>query len=923
MSDLIKQQSKKRIIEDLENLSPVDFENVGHNVVCCLEKSKQFRHPGVNKDNIPIKGSVDTISQDGFVVAEYSIDKEYFKTSEKPIHDINHAFITQPQCNKLYLLSSQIMPPSYFTSIKDTDEYKNFSKKSKIYFYGANEIAEEIIRQSENLQVQNLFCYYLTSYSNYVEQYECFGKLPQQDEEYISNFVIQDAIKKHFKTNNICILNGVSGSGKTQAAIEFAKNLGKEVIWVNGSDFEQASTFSSVKAGRNGNAFNIAGFFNTGDKLLIIDDIKKQVTKENFAELSTGLNNKGFIFCTSQLHLQNEIYLPIPSFSKEMIQKLLQEESDFICSKENQEIYEICKNSPMGLKYIRSAYAQVCSFRDRNEFYKDILVDIISVTDDKCESLIKKIVGKISDDSTKELLEFICSIDVAGFNNDILYKLLKLKRKTIEDLSLLYPEQSYNVFSIHDLVKKALRKHDDESNIKYLDFMNSEVAKLKGEMTTPILHQAYLNRSLFQSFLQQNFDDKFIWLYYLILQTNGEERKLVTDIFKDKEIMSDTLLPELLCIIDSNENYLISKSYSSSEEKNNLYKIWIASLKKAANLFKENNEALIGIFHHLGKAYRRNGECDNARECFEKVLSIKPNNYETWNQIINLGSTKNVSKELQNLGSEYFKKMLLQIQNDFESVTLRIKLAFVTFANYGNYKTIVNNPECLKLFASIIRKSYLNGFEQIYEAFVSFIRLYSYEYNEQIKNLFESISSIVLIDINYKILSHFSDFLDAFSTIFELEDEKYQDEIKPIILSVINTGVQEDLPDFEKRAVLKAYNSIGLSEKNIEYFIKNCAKKTYSKGDFYSLYHYAKALCLQNRYEDSLNVCKILRNLNAGFNLSNTYEIEGVCYKKLERFNEAISSFQMAIDLTSEGKYKNALQGLLNECKNIFDRGNK
>lgn len=59
------------------------------------------------------------------------------------------------------------------------------------------------------------------------------------------------------------------------------------------------------------------------------------------------------------------------------------------------------------------------------------------------------------------------------------------------------------------------------------------------------------------------------------------------------------------------------------------------------------------------------------------------------------------------------------------------------------------------------------------------------------------------------------------------------------------------------------------------------------------------------------------------FNLSNTYEIEGVCYKKLERINEAISSFQMAIDLTSEGKYRNALQGLLNECKNIFEGGKK
>lgn len=913
MSDLVKIQSINRIINDLQSLSSSDFENVGHNVVCLLE-NKVFRHSGVNKDNQPVKGSVDTISQDGIVVAEYSIDKEYFKSSKKPLHDLNHAFKTQKQCKKLYLISNQEMPPSYCNKIEESEDFKQYIRKADILFYGVKELAEEIYKKSEDLTVRDLFCYYLTSYSNYVEQYECFGRVPQQDSDYITNPEIQEALKNHFKTNNICILNGVSGSGKTQSSIEFAKKSDREVIWLNGPDFENAQTLSSVKAGRNGNAFNIAGAFNTGNKLLIIDDLKRKVSGSSFEELQAGLDRGSCILCTSQIHNDDDIYLTIPSFSKNLISKILKEEPDFVCSEENQEIYEICKNSPIALKYISNTYNSVPKFQARNDFYKDILSDVDSITNDKCESLIQKIIEKITDESTRKLLSFICSIDIDGFNTEILYKLLKIKMKNLEDLSILFPERAYNVLHIHDFVRKALHECGDCSNINYLNFMTSVVKELNGKMTTSILHQAYLSRPLFKSYLKPEINKDLIWLYYLMLQINGDEREFTALLFKDKQITEQTIFPELLCIIDSNETFLLSETKEESD-KAKVYQNWIRALENVLKIFHSNNEYLAEIYHHLGKAYRRSRRYSDAKSCFDKVLAIRPNSYETWNQIINLGCSRNAPDNLQKIGKEYYEKLLLQVKQTPSSVTLRIKLALVTFSNYRQYKNIAQKAENIEIFSNIIRQSYLQGFEQIYESFVSFVRLYGYNHPLETKKLFESISSIILIDANYKNIEKFSDFLDAFSSVYELIDEhQKKEEIKAVLLSVVNSSLHEKINSFEKRAILKTYCSVNEAKMAIKYFEKNCNKnEQYCKDDFYLLYYYAKALYMENKYEESLDICKNIENLNSSFNLNNTYELEAYCYKDLKRLDKARDYINKAINLTENGKYKDSLINVLNE----------
>lgn len=913
MSNLIKQQSVKRIIEDLQTLSPVDFENVGHNVICYIEKSTSFRHPGINKDNIPVKGSVDTISQEKNIVAEYSIEKDYFKTSNKPLHDLQHVYDTQKNCKRLYLLSSNVLPPSY--SLDDNDEYKKYKSCFEIYFYGAKEIAEEIYKQSQDLKIRDIFCYYLTSYSAYINQYECFGKIPTLSNDYISNQKIQISLMNHFKTQKICILNGVSGAGKTQAVIEFANSCDKEVIWMTGKDFESATSLSSIKAGRNGIAFNISGYFNTGNKLLVIDNLQQKVSQGRFAELKPGLEKECIILCTSQLHSNDEIYLPISSFDKSLIKKILKEEVDFVCYKENEEIYRVCQNSPIALKYIRNAYSTLSKNYSRNSFYCDILSDITSIENDKCEILIKKITERITDDKTMDLLSFICSIKVSGFDTSILYDLIKTRKNNLESISILYPEQEYNILHIHDLVRKALAK-DNDSNEKYLEYLNSLVASQNGKMTTAILHQAYLSRTLLSQFLEKEINNNLLWLYYLILQINGTERSKVVSLFKDSKINTNTTLPELLCIIDSNENQLLH----DKETKEIEYNKWITSLQNAIQLFAGNDIYLLNIYHHLGKAYRRHGELNFAKDYFEKVLELNPNYFETWNQIINLGTKSSATIDLQNFGKEYFEKMLTQIMNSSESVTLRIKLAFITFSNSSRYRNIIKKYSCIELFSKIITQSYLQGFEQIYEAFVSFVRLYGYTNPNETRELFDSINSILLIDTKYTKINNFSDFLDSFATIYSIHDDSTVKEgIKFILITVINSAITKDINDFEKRAILKTYVGLDLIDDALNYFENNCIKESYSKDDFYSLYYYAKALYQKHEYWKSLNICEKIEKIGSSFNLNNTFEIKALCYRELKQIDKAIRILKVAIDLTENEKYKNSLGKMLEQFLAIQD----
>jgi hypothetical protein len=129
------------------------------------------------------------------------------------------------------------------------------------------------------------------------------------------------AIRDHFEQgNHVCLLSGLSGSGKTQAAIDYLKHEGKNYenyLWITGSDWKQDTSLSSIQRARGGVAVNVAGIFNGYKTLLVIDSLERELIENSLDDLSKGLELGGRVLVTSQLNPASKSVLHMPTVSAE------------------------------------------------------------------------------------------------------------------------------------------------------------------------------------------------------------------------------------------------------------------------------------------------------------------------------------------------------------------------------------------------------------------------------------------------------------------------------------------------------------------------------------------------------------------------------------------------------------------------------
>ena len=231
---------KKRIIKDLMSeiscLGATELELVGHNVVGIREGNKMVHH-GINKDYKPVGYTVDSFSEDSMVVAEYSTEQGYFENKDnspkknapsftKIEKDIQHALDhRKPQGpDRIYLITNQEEPPSFRAKFNVTPIGRTHG--GKLVFLDARELAKEVYQQStNNPDCAAFYRQYFPGFSQDLDNYEYYGKLPAPCDGHIYDQGINDALAKHFGVKSVCVLHGVSGSGKTQAAIGFVRHV--------------------------------------------------------------------------------------------------------------------------------------------------------------------------------------------------------------------------------------------------------------------------------------------------------------------------------------------------------------------------------------------------------------------------------------------------------------------------------------------------------------------------------------------------------------------------------------------------------------------------------------------------------------------------------------------------------------------------
>lgn len=126
---LLREMCIENVKKVLESLDSTRFEKMCYVLIDYIT-GERLHHRGENIQGDAVGYTVDSYSDDGRIVGEYSVDKKYFSDLKKPKQDIMHACKEFPGLERLYLCVGIMSTPSQGTDMANL--CKEYEKKYKI-----------------------------------------------------------------------------------------------------------------------------------------------------------------------------------------------------------------------------------------------------------------------------------------------------------------------------------------------------------------------------------------------------------------------------------------------------------------------------------------------------------------------------------------------------------------------------------------------------------------------------------------------------------------------------------------------------------------------------------------------------------------------------------------------------------------------
>lgn len=277
----------------------------------------------------------------------------------------------------------------------------------------------------------NFYKDYFPNFAQEFENYEYYGKIPSLCDNFCRDTKVLDKIDQFFqKTTPICLLYGVSGSGKTQTAIEYVHYKASEFqnyIWIAGDDWPAETSLSAIQRTRGGIPINVVGLFNKSKTIFIIDSLERDVNVNDFSELSEDVaicilgekRNEGVV--------------------KQVAKK--------------------CKGFPIMLSTIRNMvlYEGV----NREELYSEVLANPEELVTSDGVSLFRTVLSKLSP-KTRERLINLANTGTTMFDIDFVrFYCGVLACNALQKLSILISTNIPGIVKIHDLICVAMMEKDE------------------------------------------------------------------------------------------------------------------------------------------------------------------------------------------------------------------------------------------------------------------------------------------------------------------------------------------------------------------------------------------------------------------------------------------------------------------------------
>ena len=928
MFEHIKKRIIKGLIEEISCLDAAGIELVGHNYISQRENQPLIHH-GLNKDYMPSGYTVDTFSDDSSIVGEYSAEKGYFDYSgekDSPIYskinkDILHALGHKGESDpdKIYLISNQEENSSFRAKFNATQIGQQHAER--LIIIDARELAKGVYKQSiSNPDSADYYKQYFPTFSQNMDNYEYFGKLPNACDGYVYADEINDAISHHFESgNSICVLHGISGSGKTQSAIDFVRRnklIFPNYIWVGGEDWNSDASLSSVQRSRGGAPVNVAGLFNSEKSILVFDNFRSSLEESAFEELRSGFEKGGVVLVTSQVSVpQSSIYLSIPQLSIVSALELLGEtvsSTSELC----REFISRCRFSPLILSMTKKLGHE--QGIDKETIYREILDEPELVDDSTGASIVRRIFSGLPK-SSLDALRKIANSGINSHDIEFLRKFIGVLRcNSLQKLSILVPDNTTGVLRIHDLISIAVQDKLDSSPL--VSSIEDFISLNAGDMTPSVLRQIHLCSDLiFEEHLRRGARD-IDWLHYSLLQLEGDIKVELHSEMHEITLAESDSLQKIKSVIDAKEIH--SYTIDDNEARKSYY-------SDCANLYDEllkknvSEDIQLELLHHKGKSLRRSGMYPEALDSFNQLLELKPEWHATYGQIAHLGTQNGVEKDVKDAGEKAMRTLLGFIQDELFSVPLRVSLAALArLRSYGKIVREINEQQdSVKRLADVISISALEGLDQFYEAFVSFTSMFGYKHSIACVRIAESIPELIAIPPNQVEKRQWLSACEALTNSSVAAGRENNERLAKLLidsaLSFANKiSDNEQLRSYDGRCVAKTYN-IGLEpEKSIMAITKVPSEEV----NHWLLYEKTKAYLElgEDNYEDALSSAKecfssAKNDEKASARISIYHDILSSCYMKLDDHENATRELREAIENCSNEKYRADLELKLNE----------
>lgn len=913
MYNKIRQRIENNLIDEIKNLSATDLEYVGNHMLSVSEKVSLVHH-GTNKEGRVCGYTVDSFSQDVSIVGEYSVQKDYFtdyvnvngQGSYRKIHkDVVHAVtFSNSTVKKIYLITSQEEIPSFRKKFNKTRDF--LENGDMLHILDARLLAQEIYKQTVDcVENMNFYRDYFPNFVQEVENYEYYGKIPALCDNFCQDTKVLDKIDRHFKNSSICLLYGVSGSGKTQTAIEYVHYKASEFqnyIWLSGEDWVNGISLSAIQRTRGGVPINVVGLFNKAKTILIIDSLEREVNSKDFSELSDGIKKGGKIIVTSQVKSYVKFCMAMPELSEEVAIRILGETS---ANGRAKQVANKCKGFPIMLSAIRNIvlYEGV----NKEALYSEILEKPEELVTSGGTPLFKIILSKLSPETKDKLIKLantgitMFDIDFARFYCGV------LGCNALQKLSILISTNVPGIVKIHDLICVAMFKQD-ESN-KAVQKLKQYIADKKGEMTPSILRQIYLMRYKIAKY--KEIDTRSDWLTYALLQIEGNEKNEIVEKLYGVKFDLNMELATVKCLIESKElkGYYIEAREKREEYLENL----ICEYENILNLVS-NLDIKAELLHHLGKTYRRRKRYEDSYKCFKNLLEIKPNWHATYGQIVTLGTMK-VSAEIKIDAERCMRKLLGDMLEDATQVPLRVSLAAI--ARMRSYRKITNEivdkPEKVDKICQIVASAALEDIGQFFEGFVAVTSMFAYHYSDICLALAENVPDMIMVSPQMIDERQWINACEALTNIASYVNKERNSQLFDMLIDKgIEFGkeylsVRNKVSSYEARAIAKAYILKGDATEALQVI----SLIPEDKRDHWILYRQAEAENILGQSKAVKTAEKALKLLEVDKKNSNRvssyYHLLSKCYYHNEKIPQGDGALLKAISLCEDSKYKNEL----------------